>query len=831
MTDLILTEKFSVASDFAKALGATQKGNGYFKGNGVTVTWAVGHLVELYEPEDYDPSLKRWRLETLPVIPKTFSYKPIKRTYSQFKIIRDLLANSSFTRVILATDAGREGEVIARTILQEAGFKDSTRVYRFWTSQALVPDVVRRAMAQLRPMADYDRLWRAGFYRQVSDWLIGMNCTRALTVRLNDLFSVGRVQTAVLSLLVDRRKARETFVPQPYWVLTANFSNDKGNWTGRWFRGKDNQIMDRNQAQALYQRLNRLGAVGGVDALNREKKRQAPLFLFSLTDLQQEANKRYGFPATQTLNLAQKLYQDRKCLSYPRTDSKVLGSQNLQMVQTIVNKLAAVREDLFCHMDWSRLSLSNKRVFNDAKLTDHHALIPLKPIPDSAGPEERKIYDLVLRRFAAAFHPDCRFEVTRVVTLLDDQTFATRGKIIIDPGWQRVWLPIAGNQGTQDIDRLPNLTAGDPARLVKMVLKENQTTPPAEYTDSSLLKDMTHPGRYVDGEVEKKLYRGEIGIGTQSTRAQIIETLIKRNYVQRSGKRLMAMDKGVFLVETLRQCPLSSRLAAVAETARWEMGLNQIALGADQNSRFLDEIKSFTEKVVKELSQFAFDTTAYIRERKRSEASHTSLGKCPGCGKDVFETYKAYSCGDRDCGFVIWKNMSGKRISPKMAANLIHYRRSGPFDGFISKRTQKRFSASLAIVKAAGKFKVVFEFEPKKEPASAITNNGGCPVCGGEIIEGKKGFGCANWRPDQGNCRFVIWKHISGKKLTLANAKTLAAGKTTRPYVFKTIDKEKFKARMRMVDTPDGGFAIALMPESGAEGVSEAGLVSCFRPM
>ncbi len=829
MTDLILTEKFSVASDFAKALGAKQKGNGWFKGNGVTVTWAVGHLVELYEPEDYDPALKRWRLESLPVIPKTFAYKPVKRTYSQFKIIRELLSNTSFTRVILATDAGREGEVIARTILQEAGFNDPSRVYRFWTSQALVPDVVRRTMAQVRPMSDYDRLWRAGFYRQVSDWLIGMNCTRALTVRLKDLFSVGRVQTAVLALLVDRRKARETFVAQPYWVLTANFSNEKGNWTGRWFKGKDNRIMDRDQAQALYAQLNRPGAVGRVNSLNREKKQEAPPFLFSLTDLQQEANKRFGFPATKTLDLAQRLYQDRKCLSYPRTDSKVLGSQNLQMVQGIVKKLAAVHEALFRHMDQSRLSLSNKRVFNDAKLTDHHALIPLKPIPASAGSDEYKIYDLVLRRFAAAFHPNCRFEITRVVTQLENHTFATRGKIVTDPGWQRVWGPMTASKGPQEIDRIPNLVAGDPAALAQMTLKENQTKPPPEYTDSSLLKDMTHPGRYVDNEAEKQLYRGEIGIGTQSTRAQIIETLIKRNYIQRSGKQLLAMDKGVFLVDTLRQCPLSSRLTAVAETARWEMGLNRIALGEDREVRFLDEIKSFTENAVKELSQFAFDTSGYLPENTQSNASKVSLGNCPGCGKAVVETHKAYSCGDRECGFVIWKKMSGKTISPKMAANLIRYRRSGPFDGFVSRRTQKRFSASLAIVETAGKFKVAFEFASKKETGSDVKSNAACPLCGGEIIEGNKGFGCANWRPAQGNCRFVIWKNIFGKQLTLENAKTLAAGKTTRSYVFKPAGQEKFKARMRMVNRTGGGFAIALLPESGQNGLPDVGLVPCYR--
>jgi len=826
MTDLILTEKFSVASDFARALGARKKGKDVFEGNGVTITWAVGHLVELFEPEDYDPGLKKWRLESLPLIPDPFQYKPVKKTLSRFRVIRDLLKKGRFDRVILATDAGREGEVIARTILLESGFKDKSRVYRFWTSQALVPDVVRKTMNRVKPMADYDRLWRAGYYRQVSDWLIGMNCTRVLTVRLKDLFSVGRVQTAVLALLVNRKKERDNFVPEPYWTLVARFSNDKGAWTGRWFKGKENQITNREKAKGLYQRLKKADLPCRVKSLDREKKHEAPPFLFSLTDLQQEANRRFGFSAKKTLDLAQGLYQDQKCLSYPRTDSRVLGSQNLDMVKNIIGKLTQTYEDLFRGVDFTRISLSNKRVFNDAKLTDHHALIPLKPVPASALPDARKIYDLVLRRFAAAFHPDCRFEVTRLVTLLDNETFGTRGKIILEPGWQRIWTVKSAKKET--MDEIPALMPGDPARVDKIALEEKQTRPPAEYTDALLLKDMTNPGRYVDGEAEKKLYRGEVGIGTQSTRAQIIETLIQRQYIRRAGKQLLAMDKGVFLVDALGKCPVSSVLTSPEETARWEMGLNRIALGEDQKSRFLDEIKTFVTKAVAELGAAVFEQKSFAT---RSEAE--VVGKCPGCGGPVKEKFKAFSCDDMGCGFVIWKRIAGKKISLKMAANLIRYRKSGPFTGFISKK-KKRFSAGLAIVQEEGKFKVAFEFEEKKpKPDPAFKSTPGiagpvCPACGGAIIEGKKGYGCANWRPDQGNCFFVIWKEIFGKKLTFANVETLAKGKTTRPYVFRTGSGDKFKAKLRMVQTRQKGWCIEILPQDGGQ-ILRNRRVSCSR--
>ncbi|MFN2359342.1 MAG: DNA topoisomerase, partial [Desulfotignum sp.] len=327
-----------------------------------------------------------------PLIPESFEYKPIKKSYKQFKIIKTLLIKQRFERIIIATDAGREGEVIARTILMKAGFMEKNRILRFWTSQALVPEVVRQTMENLRPMTDYDRLWRAGYYRQISDWLIGMNCTRVLTVRLKDLFSVGRVQTAVLALLTDRKKEREQFTAEPYWILKIAFFNDKGKWEGTWFRGKDTRLTKEGDAQALYEHLTREKEQGEVLSAKKEEKTEMPPFLFSLTDLQQEANQRFGFSAKKTLNLAQALYQDKKCLSYPRTDSRVLGTQNLEMVQKILVKLEDTYPHLIKGIDPALVSLSNKKVFNNAKLTDHHALIPFKPVPPGASADEKKLF-------------------------------------------------------------------------------------------------------------------------------------------------------------------------------------------------------------------------------------------------------------------------------------------------------------------------------------------------------------------------------------------------------------------------------------------------------
>ncbi|MDY0221597.1 MAG: DNA topoisomerase [Desulfobacterium sp.] len=859
MVDLILTEKFSVAADFAKALGIKGKKEGCFQGPTHVIVWAVGHLVELFEPDDYDPGLKRWQLSTLPLIPETFKYKPIGRSFKQFKIIKSLLKRGEFDRVVIATDAGREGEVIARTILLESGFKDKSRIVRFWTSQALVPEVVRSTMEQLRPIEDYDRLWRAGYYRQVADWLVGMNLTRVLTVRLKDLFSVGRVQTAVLALVVDRRSERENFVPETFWQIKVVFINEKGRWTGLWFKerkggpgdkrdsGIETRIVEKEQAIALVSDLKNETAPGVVVTVKREKKSEPPPLLFSLTDLQQEANNRFGFSAKKTLSLAQTLYQDRKCLSYPRTDSKVLGTAGLDLVKKIIKTFGTAHGDIFSTVDPRRVSLSTTRVFNDGRLTDHHALIPFKPIPAGASGDEHLLFDLVVRRFAAAFHPDFSYESTRVVTDLADQTFQTLGRVTIDPGWTRVYSP--GSRGQAEPEILPPLAKDDRGKADKVDILEKKTVPPPDYSDALLLKDMTNPSRYVEEDDIRRIFRGDTGIGTQSTRAQIIETLILRGYVTRAGKRLIATDKGVYLIIQLRRCPVSSVLTRPDETARWEMGLNAIALGQEANLDFLNRIKTFVAAAVAELKLADLGKETF----ERASESSSEIGTCPSCGGPVSEGRKAFACRAPGCSFVIFKQIAGKRISSKMAANLLKYRRSGPFQGFISKK-KRRFPACLRIVDHGGAHKVEFDFNTGKEkqgqdpggPARSSVSSWApdsvpgvmkmstlpddhppalCPVCRGGIIEGNRGFGCSNWRVNDGDCRFVIWKTILGKTLTPDNIATLAAGKKTRPYVFKHDNDVKFTATLKMIEK-DRAFFIQVEPTQGQGDIIN---VSCQR--
>ncbi len=829
---LILTEKPSVARDFAKALGIDKQYDGYMENDQYIITWAVGHLVELLEPEDYDEKWKKWRIDTLPIIPEQFRYKPISRTEKQLRIIKDLISKKSYDKIVIATDAGREGEVIARTILFISGFKDDNKLYRFWTSQALTPDVVKDGMDALKKASEYDRLWKAGQSRQIADWLVGMNGSRAATIRMNDLFSIGRVQTAVLSLLVDRRRVRENFKPEPYWILRASFFSPPLNtddaekiWQGIWFKEDESRFLNEKDAIQIQEKIT--DKTGKVRSVKKQKKNIPPPFLYSLTELQQDGNKKFGFSAETTLNIAQALYEEKKCLSYPRTDSKVLGSKNVDMTKNILNNLSKAYPQLFANIEKSLISGSNKRVFNDAKLTDHHALIPLKNIPNNANPDEKKIYDLVLKRFAAAFHPDCEYEQTEIITEVEKETFRTTGKRILKPGWQVVYdTPQSPDKkispdkedsqifdSEEEPEYLPPLAKGDPADVRETNLERKQTTPPPEYSEALLLKDMTNPGKYVAEDDLKKIYRGDVGLGTQATRAQIIETLLSRKYAERRKKNLIATDKGCHLIETLRQFNVAKNLTSPEETARWEQQLHLIAQGKGSDTDFLNGIKSFVEQTVEEF------------KKSNTLISSSDMGNCPICGGKIIEGKRGFGCSkwrkeDGACRFVIWKNISGKMITPHIVKKLIEKKEAGPFQCLESTKDTKdtkKFKGILKLVKNKDgwdvKVEPVVNLPEKKSDSGVI---GICPACGGNIIEKEKGYGCANWRNENGVCRFIIWKTILQKEIPKeAVIQLLESGMTEKIDGFVSKKGKPFSAILRL--QPDGAGSLKVgfdFPES-----------------
>ncbi len=804
MKTLILTEKPSVSRDFAKALGARTQRDGYLEGKGYIITWALGHLVELFEPQDYDPKWKRWSLDNLPILPQKFQYKPIVATQKQLDVIKGLLKNRDIQQLVIATDAGREGEVIARTILLACELKQPPDIQRFWTSQALTPRVIQEGMAELSPAGRYDRLWRAGQARQIADWLVGMNSSRAASLKMDDLYSVGRVQTAVLALLVDRRREREHFKPAPYWQVRACFSNDKGQWWGLWFRKKESRFDSEEKAKAIQEKVR--GKTGEVVSAVKQRKKQPPPPLFSLTDLQQEANRQLGISADQTLKIAQSLYEEKKCLSYPRTEARVLGSKSVNLAREIVKQLTPVYTHAFEGVVPKLIGPANKRVFNDAKLTDHHALIPLAPLPASASPDQAKVYYLVMKRFAAAFHPDCQYEQTEIITEAASERFRTQGKIILEPGWHRVYQtetpaqpaepskkePAEEKKGLPSEESpLPPLVKGDPARAETVRVEKKMTTPPPEYSEALLLKDMTNPARYVSQAELKKIYRGDVGLGTQATRAQTIETLLNRKYIRRHKKRLIATDKGCLLVETLRRFEAARILTSPEETARWERQLERIAQGEQGESDFLKAIREFVAKTVAEF-------------KSRNLTIRPPLGRCPACGGSVIEGKRAYGCAnwresDGACGFVIAKEVQGKLITPILLAKLLSKKRIGPLNRFYDAQGNP-FDGFLELKQSQGAWSVaVIRSQKPVEKSLSAKAIGQCPACGGEIVEGNKGFGCANWREENGACRFVIWKTIAQKPISAAIARTLLTrGSSERLEGFRSRKGKPFSARLKL---------------------------------
>ena len=705
---LILTEKPSVARDFAKALGVKGKKDGYLENENYIITWALGHLVELFEPQDYDAKWKKWRLENLPILPSRFQYKPISKTQKQLKIICNLLSKKSPDQLVIATDAGREGEVIARTILLMGGLpveqlEKNETIKRFWTSQALTPQVVNDGMNSLKPAGEYDRLWRAGQARQIADWLVGMNGSRSATIKLNDLFSIGRVQTAVLALLVDRRRERENFKPEPYWIFKAQFENEKGIWWGTWFKENQARILAEQDASAIREKIeNRTGHVVFVE---KQNKNQAPSLLYSLTDLQRDANSRHGFSAKKTLGIAQALYEEKKCLSYPRTEARVLGTQTVNLVKKIIDKLSQVYPETFQNILPERINEKYKRVFDDSRLTDHHAIIPLAPLPHNATADEKTVYDLVMKRFAAAFHADCEYEQTNIVTEVEKEAFRTQGKRILKPGWRVVYgleieKKIDSEDDTED-ENLPLLEKDDPAKVIDSKIDHKETLPPPEYTEALLLRDMTNPARYVSEDDLKKIYRGDIGLGTQSTRAQIIETLLTRKYVQRQKRYLIALDKGCLLIDTLRRFEKAGILTSPEETARWEMQLSRIAQGEENGQAFLNNIKIFIREIVDEFKSGSTVTDSSAHKSLPAQDSKAVFGKCPRCGGDIIEGKKGYGCArwrkeDGGCRFVIWKTIAGKEIPKSAVRQLLRNGITQSIPGFKSKKG-KNFSARLKI--------------------------------------------------------------------------------------------------------------------------------------
>jgi DNA topoisomerase-3 len=716
---LVIAEKPSVGRDLSRVLpGPFEKSDGYLEGPDHVITWAVGHLVQLADPDEYDERFKKWRMADLPIVPPRFKLVVRdERSKKQMNVVKRMLGREDVPEVINACDAGREGELIFAYLYEKSGSKKPVK--RLWLN-SMTREAIEGAFGDLRPGADLASLQDAARSRSEADWIVGMNATRAATIRLRSSFdgtvSLGRVQTPTLAILARREEEIRAFVPEPYWVVDAVFdaSSDRV-YEGRYHAGANPRIKSAEEAQAIVSACE--GQTGEITKLEKsERKERAPL-LYDLTRLQGDANSRYGFTARRTLAAAQRLYEDHKALTYPRTNSRYLTGDMVSTIKPIA-RLVGERSE-YAQASQYVLGLDVLplgRVVNDARVTDHHAIIPTladrHPV-DKMSDDDRKIYDLVVRRFLAVFHPEAVFENTRVETTVSDHVFRTRGKRILVPGWRAVYGETADMDERPEDDegreqRLPELEKGEAAAVREIASEAKETKPPRRHTDRSLLDAMETAGKLVDEEELREAMK-DSGIGTPATRAAIIERLIAVGYVERDGRAFVVTEKGLNVIRLLGEHPLTSPVL----TGDWEHRLANIETGSDSRKAFMGDIVKFTEETVHEL-----DTRL-----KGVRIPRAQLGPCPVCGREIVENRKGYSCWSREdpgCGFVIWKSKAGKSLPVSVARELIKTGRTDkPVTGFKG-RSGRSFRARLALQQTEdGKWRVEFDEPWAKEGAKA----------------------------------------------------------------------------------------------------------------
>ncbi len=686
---LIVAEKPSVGRDIARTLGSHRKGKGSLAGDGWTVTWALGHLAELAPPDAYGEEYKKWRLESLPILPQRFKVRVSSKTREQFSVVKRLMGDSSVSEVVNACDAGREGELIFAYLYGLSGCRKP--VLRLWIS-SLTHEAILAGFDDLRDGISMKPLEDAARSRGEADWIVGMNATRAYSVRFGrpgNVLSVGRVQTPTLKLLVDREREIQDFKPEKFWTVHARFSREGSTYDGVWFKNKQNRLSEKETADRVAEKVR--GGTGTVRKAQKKTATEKPPLLYDLTELQRNANARYGFTAERTLRAAQALYEERKLITYPRTSSRYLSQDMVGGLKKRVEAAGALPElSPFAAklLEKQKLPIS-KRIVDDSKVTDHHAIIPTnKKSSDNLPPDEAKVYDLVARRFLAVFFPAARFENTTVVTEVREETFLSRGRVVLEAGWRALYPDGVGGRKEKEPPVLPPIEVGQEWGVVKVGVKEGETKPPPRYSEAALLGAMETAGKLVEDE-ELRQQMKDSGLGTPATRAATIERLIKVGYIERERKILVPTEKGRSLIGLLGESPLTS-----AElTARWEERLAMMEKGTERRPDFMSDINRFTTKLVEEVRGMEGERLA------APSRSREPLGACPKCGAPVIETRKAFGCSawkKSGCDFVIWKQVSGKRLSENQARQLLTKGRTAQMKGFKSK-AGKPYSAALKL--------------------------------------------------------------------------------------------------------------------------------------
>ncbi|MDR3271007.1 MAG: DNA topoisomerase III [Peptococcaceae bacterium] len=633
---LILTEKPSVAQEIARVLQCRQKNKGYIEGTKYVVTWALGHLATLAEPEDYDQKYKQWRLEDLPMLPEQMKLKVIRQSAHQFRVVTQLMKRQDIGEMVIATDAGREGELVARWIMRLGGWRKPFK--RLWISSQ-TDAAILDGFAKLRPGHEYNALCDAAECRAEADWLIGLNVTRALTCKYNAQLSAGRVQTPTLTMIVRREEEIKSFRPVDYWTVRADFGDYYGDW-----RGCDgSRLFDQAQADALLAKCRE--RQGRIREVRKENKQEPAPLAYDLTELQRDANRRYGFSAQRTLNTLQNLYERHKLVTYPRTDSRYISRDIVPTLSARLRGMAVGPYAIPANSLLAKPLTVTKRFVDDSKVSDHHAIIPTEQPLKLAdlSPEEKNLYDLIARRFLAVLHPPYRYEQLTLTTEVQGENFYSRGKIVQDPGWRAV----AQQQREREEDpaeSMPEQTLqthrqGEVPLVQSVKALKGKTKPPARYTEATLLSAMENPAKFIaDEELRESLKGG--GLGTPATRAEIIEKMISTFYVERSGKELIPTSKGIQLVNLV-----APELRSPELTAQWEQQLTDIARGKSSKQAFIQAIRENTVVLVRDV----------IAAEDNFRADNITKTECPQCGKYMLlvkgKKGKMLICQDRGCGY------------------------------------------------------------------------------------------------------------------------------------------------------------------------------------
>ncbi|MCQ6560131.1 DNA topoisomerase 3 [Paenibacillus mendelii] len=759
MKTLIIAEKPDMGRTIAAVIDPkAQNKRSYLEGERHIITWAIGHLVSLAEPDQYDAKYKRWNESDLPIIPEQFKLWPNPRTKDQLKTIGELAKRCN--RLVNACDAGREGQLIFHLIRQY--LKLAQPVDRLWISD-LTPETIRRGFDTLRSDGDYDPLTRAARARSEADWLVGMNASRAFTIRHRTLLSVGRVQTPVLALLYDRHKEITAFNSETYFIVQAQFAQHDFSYKGVW---QGDRITDREKADVLANKVK--GKPGRIISYETNETKEYPYRLYDLTLLQREANGKFGFPAKKTLDIAQSLYEKHKVITYPRTSSNYVTEETIPVMGNVLNMLKQTSYgELAAGADRSRVHKGNKAVCNPAKVEDHHAILPTPKRPGSLSSDEQALYDMIVRRFLSHYYPPAVYNNHEVMTEVEQEVFRTRAKEQLDPGWRVV---LSGDdsepaksksrkkkgeeQADEQEDELEltdrpfSVDASQPVHCENAQAIEKATTPPKPYTEGTLLKAMEGAGKSIEDDDLREAMK-QTGLGTPATRAATIERLKQVGYIKPTGKRLEVTTKGCAAIELIRGAGVDL-LASPEMTGRWEQRLHQISKGEASDEQFMLKVKQFAEMIVGKVKlQRPAEASLFgdAEEQKRKGGKGAGTTKRPSA-----------------------KRESSPARSPKAAAP-----------------KSADHSGTPAVIAACPR-----------------------PGCGGTLIEGKRGFGCIRFKE---GCSFVIWKEQNSRTITAAMAKALATSGVTRKQSYKTKDGHTLSGKWKLTDPVKGTIEFNEMNE------------------